>query len=82
MWNDTLFYDWYYIACLPLFYSFKFGNGKCLMRNVIINFNYSIQNHKKLDANHKLIFREFEREIKGCTKLSADIQFLYTYYYI
>ena len=32
--------------------------------------------YKRLDANHKLIFRKFEKEIKVCTKLSADIQFL------
>ena len=31
--------------------------------------------YKRLDANHKLIFRKFEKEIKVCTKLSADIQF-------
>ena len=32
--------------------------------------------YKRLDANPKLIFRKFEKEIKVCTKLSADIQFL------
>ena len=50
-----------------------------------MNFNYSIQAlcismsriiYKRLDANHKHIFRKFEKEIKVCTKLSADIQFL------
>ena len=47
-----------------------------------MNFNYSIQAlciimsriiYKKLDANHKLNFRKFEKEIEVCTKLSADI---------
>ena len=31
--------------------------------------------YKRLDTNPKLIFRKFEKEIKVCTKLSADIQF-------
>ena len=40
-----------------------------------MNFNYSIQAlcifmsriiYKRLDANHKLIFRKFEKEIKVC----------------
>ena len=50
-----------------------------------MNFIYSIQVlcifmsriiYKRLDANHKLIFRKFEKEIKVCTKLCGDIQFL------
>ena len=41
-----------------------------------MNFNYSIHAlcifmsriiYEKLDANHKLIFRKFEKEIKVCT---------------
>ena len=39
--------------------------------------------YKKLDANHKLIFTKFEKEIKVCTKLSgAESQFLKMYYCI
>ena len=50
-----------------------------------MNFNYSIQAlcifmsriiYKRLDANYKLIFKKFEKEIKMFTKLSADIQLL------
>ena len=36
--------------------------------------------YKRLDANHELIFRKFEKEINVCTKLSADIQFLLLLY--
>ena len=44
-----------------------------------MNFNYNIQAlcifmsriiYKKLDADHKLIFRKFEKEIKVSTKLN------------
>ena len=31
--------------------------------------------YKRIDAKQKL-FRKFEKEIKVCTKLSADIEFL------
>ena len=85
-----LFYNCYYILCIFLYFAVLYLRmAKVWCRNVIMNFNYSIQAlyifmsriiYKRLDANHKLIFRKFEKEIKVCTKLSADIQFL-TYYH-
>ena len=69
-----LFYDCYYIFCI--FFSFAVLNlrmTKVWCRNVIMNFNYSIQAlcifmsriiYKRLDANHKLIFRKFEKDLK------------------
>ena len=74
-----------YKLYLPLFCSFIFENGKSLIQKRYYEFIYSIQTlcifmsriiYKRLDANHKLIFRKFEKDIKVCTKFSADIQFL------
>ena len=81
-----LFYDCYYIFCIFLYFTvLNLRMAKILSRNVIMNFNYIIQAlcifmtriiYKRLDANRELIFIKFEKEIKVCTKLSADIQFM------
>ena len=85
IWNDTLLWLLLYILYLPLFCSFIFENGKSLMPKRYYEFIYSILTlcifmsriiYKRLDANHKFIFSKFEKDIKVCTKFSADIQFL------
>ena len=89
MWNDTLFYYSYYIFRIFLYFTvLNLRMAKVWCRNVIMNFNYRIQAlcifmsriiYKRLDANHKLIFRKFEKEIKVRTKLSADIYEILSY---
>ena len=53
-------------------------------RNVVSNFKYTIKAVtifmsrivlKLLNADHKLLFRKLEKDLKYYTKLNADIQF-------
>ena len=59
-------------------------------RNVVSNFKYIIKAVtifmsrivlKRLNVDHKLLFRKLEKDLKYYTKLNADIQFM-TYSYI
>ena len=54
-------------------------------RNVVCNFKYTIKAVtivmsrivlKRLNADHKLLFRKLEKDLKYYTKLNSDIQFL------
>ena len=54
-------------------------------RNVVSNFKYTIKAVtifmsrivlKRLNVNHKLLFKKLEKDLKYYTKLNADIQFL------
>ena len=53
-------------------------------RNVVSNFKYTIKVVtifmarivlQRLNADHKLLFRKLEKDLKYYTKLNADIQF-------
>ena len=54
-------------------------------RNVVSNFKYTIKAVtifmsriilKRLNVDHKLLFKKLEKDLKYYTKLNADIQFL------
>ena len=54
-------------------------------QNIVLNFKYTIKAVtifmsriilKRLNADHKLLFKKLEKDLKYYTKLNADIHFL------